>query len=90
MGKFEHYTFFAHFGDFPIILNQNLIFQTILLVIMALCLGINQFVLVHKYPSAIILGKTISCIFPESPFQRWKVIDDCMIILQPTLNRRLD
>ena len=37
MGKFEEYSFFAHFRDFPIILNQNLIFQTISLVIMALC-----------------------------------------------------
>ena len=38
MGKFEEYSFFAHFRDFPIILNQNLIFQTISLVIMALCI----------------------------------------------------
>ena len=36
MGKCEKYPFFAHFGHFPIILKQNLIFQTILLVIMAL------------------------------------------------------
>ena len=36
MGKFEKCVFFAHFGHFSIILKQNLIFQTISLVIMAL------------------------------------------------------
>ena len=36
------------------------------------------------------LEKLFRAIFPERPFQRWKVIDDCVIILLPTLNRRLD
>ena len=37
MGKSKKMHIYAHFGQFPIILKQNMIFQTILLVITALC-----------------------------------------------------
>ena len=43
MGKFEKYAFYANFGAFPIILEQNLIFQTILLVIRALCTDVRNY-----------------------------------------------
>ena len=36
MGKSKKMHIYAHFGQFPIILKQNIIFQTILLVITAL------------------------------------------------------
>ena len=42
---------FAHFGPFPIILKQNLIFQMILLVIMALCKRAIKNCLKKQYPS---------------------------------------
>ena len=42
MGEFTKCTFFAHFWLFPIILKQNIIFQMILLVIMALCCRVGH------------------------------------------------
>ena len=57
MGKFEKYVIFAHFGPFPIILKQNQIFQTILLVIMALCN--ERFSLIITFSILLVMKKDV-------------------------------
>ena len=68
MGKFEEYPFFAHFGHFSIILKQNLIFQTILLVIMALCSGGRNILRPSKWFNLSVFSWRVWFLSQESLF----------------------